>query len=314
MCESGHHVPFTDDLIEFLSHIVPESNYILSSFIDVPRFPTDPRYFFKKFQRDLKIGIDFNNLYDVISLPGIHRGTYSWDSEKIENGWFFQNLQVVAIPLHSVWDQERVEYFKRRMMENNNQSRNFKGDQFDSEKIDVFSTLQSHMHLKEYIPTAIVLSPESGQHFYALAGLVLDGHHKIQAAAETGSPIRVILIEHSPDRGCRSFMRYDYSRFGVCYCTYCLTKGKGVPLSWACQKDKCAKEWKEEQKKYKEGQKERRTRNWSKKNSERFNEEDEQLSIYEGFIEDEREKYYLSKLERIPKLKRRFSSLFPLYI
>jgi len=58
------------------------------------------------------------------------------------------------------------------------------------------------MHLQEYIPTVVVLT--SPRFFRCgsdggLDGLVLDGHHKIQAALEIGGPVRVITIEEKKE-------------------------------------------------------------------------------------------------------------------
>jgi len=229
MCESGNHVPFTDDLISFLSHLVPASDYILSSFIDIPRFYSDPKFFYKKIYKELQTTKNIPSY----NLPGIVRGTISFDPQhpniRYQTGWFFNNLQLVAIPLHSVWDKFRVEYYKKRMMENNNLKRNFQGIDFDSENMDILSTLQSHMHLQEYIPTVIILSPDIGREWYALGGIVIDGHQKLQAAAEIGSPVRVILVENKLHNG---FYRKD------CHCENCTSKKKGVPLAWASEKKK----------------------------------------------------------------------------
>jgi len=91
------------------------------------------------------------------------------------------------------------------------------------------------MHLQEYIPTVIILSPNIGKFFYAMGGLVLDGHHKIQAAAETGSPIRVILIEQKEDK------------FGFYHDTSIFDKEekrKEIPLYWSCDKEYAVSQWK----------------------------------------------------------------------
>jgi hypothetical protein len=264
MCESGNHVPFTDDLMSFLSHVVPEGDYIISSFIDVPRFPNDlpggcsTKYFFKTIQEDLNITIktygsgSWYTTSGSIYLPNIHRGILDIYGRKLsvkdQTGWVFKNLKTVAVPLHSVWDQKRVEYYKKRMMENNNKKRKYQGIDFDSEDIDVLSSLQSHMHLQEYIPTALILSPNIGAEYYAHGGLVLDGHHKIQAAAELGYPIRVIFIEKKRHDKC--MLRYMYCRDceerkdGVCHCQDCLSTKKAVPLFWTCNKKNAVKQWK----------------------------------------------------------------------
>jgi len=51
------------------------------------------------------------------------------------------------------------------------------------------------MHLQEYIPTIIVLTPPRPEHLLEVPGVILDGHQKIQAAKEIGGPVRVMMIE-----------------------------------------------------------------------------------------------------------------------
>jgi len=111
---------------------------------------------------------------------------------------------------------------------------------FCSEEIDVLSTLQSHMHLQEYIPTALLLSPPIQRDHYAVGGIVLDGHYKIQAAAKTRCPIRVILIENKDHDGCvcgafENHLLNPTSEF----CDYCM-----MPLNWVCDLNYIVKHWK----------------------------------------------------------------------
>jgi len=69
-------------------------------------------------QEDLNIKINTENR-NHYSLPEIHRGILDAD-RMVQKGWVFRNLHLVAIPLHSVWDRERVEYYKKQMKNNNN--------------------------------------------------------------------------------------------------------------------------------------------------------------------------------------------------
>jgi hypothetical protein len=175
--ETGNHVPFSADLISFVSPIIPESDYIISSFIDVPHPAPDGPNYDPRFQEKLNItGIP-------CSQPE----------------WTFKSILLSAYPLHRVWDKERVKYYKKRMMANNcnnSSKRNYKYLNFNPEERDF---LQSHMHLQEYIPAVVVLTTprilSSHGDDWGLDGLVLDGHNKIQAALEIGGPVRVIMIE-----------------------------------------------------------------------------------------------------------------------
>jgi len=162
------------------------------------------------------------------------------------------------------------------------------------------------MHLQEYIPTVIILSPDIGREWYALGGIVIDGHHKLQAAAEIGSPVRVILVENKLHSG---FYRKD------CHCEGCTSKKKGVPLAWASEKKKYVKDWikimreyERRMKKYadernnkrniKRNTKRNRKRNIKrniKRNTKR-NTQVEKEQLYEDFIEDEFTKNYFSKM------------------
>jgi len=163
MCESGNHVPFTDDLLSFFNQIIHRGDFIISSFIDVPIFP-------------LKLSLEVQE----------------------DRSWVFRNSELTAVSSRRVWDKQIVEYYKNRMKKNSsisffNSIRHFKGFNFYNEGIDNLSTLQFHKHLQDYIPTVILLSPDQ---YYKSSGVVLDGHHKIQAAVEIGSPVRVIMLHH----------------------------------------------------------------------------------------------------------------------
>jgi hypothetical protein len=163
ICETGNHVPFSADLISFVSPIIPESDYTISSLIDVP-LPERDEHEKKKKGRIRGIPAD-------------------------KSGWRFKGLQLNAYPLHSSYDWQRLGYYKMRMMANK-EDINYPEEKY---------FMQSHMHLQEYIPTVVILtSPSifiSDRFTPDLDGLVLDGLNKIQAASEVACPVRVILIE-----------------------------------------------------------------------------------------------------------------------
>lgn len=158
MCESGNSLPFSEDLFSFVSQFVPQEEYIISSCIDYPRIlSSDDKW--KTWLLD-----EPRNIEKKFHLPHNVLGHQQWRLER---------YKINICLLHSVWDEERVDYYKRTMEE-------------------------SYYKIPEYIPTVLVLTPiiyvSYGGHIHS-DGVVLDGHHKIQAAAEIGCPVRVILIE-----------------------------------------------------------------------------------------------------------------------
>jgi len=175
MCENGNHVPYSEDLFSFISQFVPAAQYTIYSEIDYPKL--------KKLQFNYKWEVsrlvERLNIPDTIGNPAI----------KWERSGFRTCL------LHSVWDEERVEYYKKRMME-------------------------ERYYLPKYIPTVLLITPpkmNSLSHVDFATGLVLDGHHKIQAAAQIGSPLRVIFIE----------MQYNKRDMCPCCC-----RCKICPILW----------------------------------------------------------------------------------
>lgn len=158
---SGRYVPINSNLKEFLNVIVPESHYVVSHWQDVPVVGNfDIR---EKFIRELEEnGISVADYGEEMDAPHINKG---W----IYKSWVFSNLRLVSIPINLTWDSDRVKYYKNRMLQD-----------------------------KKYIPTCLILVPWQST-FFAPGGIVLDGHHKISAAAEIGHPLRILLVEMRRD-------------------------------------------------------------------------------------------------------------------
>jgi len=183
---SGHHVPLNSDLLSFFSAIVPKSGYVVSSWIDIPLSS-------KQFSFGDHFMEERNSILDkraAITGPHMHYGLHG------DLCWVFKKLRLIAVPINPVWDNNRVDYYKERM------------------KTEVKN------QQKSYIPTCVILSPCSMEYF-SPGGIILDGHHKIQAAADLGHSVRIILFQM------RDILRSD----------------KIYPLPWYTRLEEMKKKW-----------------------------------------------------------------------
>eukprot|EP01124_Arcella_intermedia_P018318 TRINITY_DN2526_c0_g2_i1.p1 TRINITY_DN2526_c0_g2~~TRINITY_DN2526_c0_g2_i1.p1 ORF type:complete len:359 (-),score=27.88 TRINITY_DN2526_c0_g2_i1:177-1253(-) len=175
---SGHHVPFTNLLLQYLQAIVPPSPYMLSSWQSVPTLQTSYRQLRDSLRADIErlFSVTVGDYGDECVFPK-HIGVYCRNGWQGDEGcgspyglsWFFEDLRVVAIPLHPVWDEERISFYEKKM-------------------------ITARRNGTEYSPTCLLLCP----HYYpsvSIGGIVLDGHHKLAAATRQKHPLRIILVE-----------------------------------------------------------------------------------------------------------------------
>lgn len=163
---SGRHVPISSPLLDFLSVIVPPSQYKITEWIDIPEFQHKRKKLRSIMHKDFEVLIShrIRDYGDECAMPSIHTGL---ETDCDDSGvWYFSKLRVVAVQLHPAWDEYRIAYYEEKMRED-----------------------------EDYIPACILLAPPAPYPYFSIGGVVLDGHHKLVAASNLQRPLRVILVE-----------------------------------------------------------------------------------------------------------------------